>query len=74
MVIRAVPTKSSRCRVNQLGLVKGLTTQKCSKQKNEQMNSRKVEKILITGEAGFIGLAVVRQFINETDITVVTVC
>jgi len=37
------------------------------------MNNRKVEKIMITDEAGFIGLAVVRQFINETDITVVTV-
>ncbi|HHI93664.1 MAG TPA: dTDP-glucose 4,6-dehydratase [Gammaproteobacteria bacterium] len=37
------------------------------------MNSRKVKKVLITGGAGFIGSAVVRQFINETDVTVVNV-
>ena len=37
------------------------------------MNSRKIKKVLITGGAGFIGSAVVRQFINETDITVINV-
>ncbi|MCF6255893.1 MAG: dTDP-glucose 4,6-dehydratase [Gammaproteobacteria bacterium] len=37
------------------------------------MNSRKIKKVLITGGAGFIGSAVVRQFINETDVTVVNV-
>jgi dTDP-glucose 4,6-dehydratase len=37
------------------------------------MNSRKIKKVLITGGAGFIGSAVVRQFINETDIKVVNV-
>ncbi len=37
------------------------------------MNSGRVKKVLITGGAGFIGSAVVRQFINETDVTVVNV-
>ena len=37
------------------------------------MNSRKIKKVLITGGAGFIGSAVVRQFINETDVTVINV-
>ena len=34
---------------------------------------RKINTVLITGGAGFIGSAVVRQFINETDVTVVNV-
>ena len=34
---------------------------------------RKLNTVLVTGGAGFIGSAVVRQFINETDITVVNV-
>ncbi len=34
---------------------------------------RKISTVLITGGAGFIGSAVVRQFINETDIVVVNV-
>jgi dTDP-glucose 4,6-dehydratase len=37
------------------------------------MNSREIKKVLVTGGAGFIGSAVVRQFINETDVTVVNV-
>jgi len=37
------------------------------------MNSRKIKKVLVTGGAGFIGSAVVRQFINETDVTVINV-
>jgi dTDP-glucose 4,6-dehydratase len=37
------------------------------------MNSRNIKKILITGRSGFIGSAVIRRFINETDITVVNV-
>jgi dTDP-glucose 4,6-dehydratase len=34
---------------------------------------RKTSTVVVTGGAGFIGSAVVRQFINETDITVVNV-
>ena len=34
---------------------------------------RKINTVLITGGAGFIGSAIVRQFINETDVTVVNV-
>jgi len=37
------------------------------------MMSRSVQKVIVTGGAGFIGSAVVRQFINETDITVINV-
>ncbi|NOY71258.1 MAG: dTDP-glucose 4,6-dehydratase [Gammaproteobacteria bacterium] len=34
---------------------------------------RKINTVVVTGGAGFIGSAVVRQFINETDVTVVNV-
>jgi len=37
------------------------------------INVRKINTVLITGGAGFIGSAVVRQFINETGITVINV-
>ena len=37
------------------------------------MKSRTINKVIVTGGAGFIGSAVVRQFINETDITVVNI-
>jgi len=37
------------------------------------MNSRKIKKVLVTGGAGFIGSAVVKQFIKETDVTVIYV-
>ena len=34
---------------------------------------RKIDTVIITGGAGFIGSAVIRQFINETDVTVINV-
>ena len=37
------------------------------------MKSRSIRKAIMTGGAGFIGSAVVRQFIDETDITVVNI-
>lgn len=37
------------------------------------MNNGRVKQVLVTGGAGFIGSAVVRKFINETDVTVVNV-
>ena len=39
----------------------------------KKMNSRRIKKVLVTGGAGFIGSAVIRQFINETDVTVINV-
>ena len=37
------------------------------------MKSRSIRKVIVTGGAGFIGSAVIRQFIGETDITVINV-
>ena len=34
---------------------------------------RNINTVIVTGGAGFIGSAVVRQFINEMDITVVNI-
>ena len=37
------------------------------------MNSERVKKVLITGGAGFIDSATIKQFSNETDITNINV-